>query len=115
VERGYQRIDRGSVVVDPTVDIGGVEVAEDFKGRGRIGLLWMALLELLQFPDLLLDLGGDRLFPFGLGLRKGGSIGLELFSDGRHGTQPWEGTRIGSVNVTLTRCGIRLWTRGKQR
>ena len=94
MERGYQRIDRGSVVVDPTVDIGGVEVAEDFKGRGRIGLLWMALLELLQFPDLLLDLAGDRLLTFRLGLGEGRAIGLELVSDGGCSTRPQRGPEL---------------------
>jgi len=46
----------------------------------------MALLELLQFLDLLLDLAGDRRLTFGLDFFEGGAIGLELLSNGGHGT-----------------------------
>ena len=52
--------DNGSVVVDAAVDVGGVEVTEHLKWRGGLGLLGVALLELIQFLDLLLDLAGDR-------------------------------------------------------
>ena len=85
---------RCSVVVDAAVDVGGVEVTEDLKGRRGLGLLGVALLERLQLPDLLLDLAGDRLLTFGLGLREGGAIGLELLSDGGHGTRPQQGPEL---------------------
>ena len=91
--------DHGSVVVDAAVDVGGIEVTEHLKRRWGLSLLGVALLELLQFPDLLLDLAGGRLLTFRLGLGEGGAIGQELFSDSGHGTQPRQGpNRPGECN-----------------
>jgi len=80
-----------SVVVDAAVDVGGVEVTKHLEGRRGLGFLGVALLKVLQFLDLLLDLAGDRLLTVGLGLGQGGAIGLELVSDRGHGTQPQQG------------------------
>ena len=91
VAEACHRSDCTSVVVDAAVDVGGIEVTEHFEGRGGLGFLGVALLEILQLPDLLLDLGGDCLLAFRLGLGEGGAIGLELVSDGGHGTQPQQG------------------------
>lgn len=50
----------------------------------------MALLELFQFTDLLLDLAGDGLISFSLSLCECGAITLEFVCEGRHATDPLE-------------------------
>lgn len=82
-----------SVVVDAAIHVGGIQIAEDLQGRRSLGLVGVALLERLKLLDLLSKLGGGRLFAFGLGLAQGVAIGLKLFSDAGHGTQPLLGTK----------------------
>jgi hypothetical protein len=54
----------------------------------------VALLELPQIPDLLLDLAGERLLTFGLGPGEGRAIGLELVSNGGSSTRPQRGAEL---------------------
>ena len=80
-----------SVVVDPAVDVGGVEITEDLeRGRG-VGLFGVTQLKLLQFLDLLLDLAGDGLVVIALGCGKRLAVGIQLVCNRSHGTPPDRG------------------------
>lgn len=59
-----------SVVVDAALNVGGVQIAEHLEWGWGISLFWVALLKLLQFTDLLLNLAGDSLITIGLSFCK---------------------------------------------
>jgi hypothetical protein len=77
-----------SVVIHPTVYVGGVQITEHFEGRRRHSLIWMASLIGLKIVDLLLQLAGDRLIPIGLSIGKNGLVGLKLISNANHVNPP---------------------------
>ncbi len=66
--RSRASLDRHSVVVDAALNAGRIQIAEHLKRGGGLRLLGMALLEGLQFSELLFDLAGDGLIPPGLSL-----------------------------------------------
>ena len=89
-----------SVVVDPTVDIGGIEITEHLQwGRGFC-CIGMPLLIRLQFLDALYKLAGNGLIPFLLGIGKFQAVALELFLNCGHGLER-DGFWNGPQNLTL--------------
>jgi len=77
--RGLKRtLGAYSVVVNPAVDVRGVEITEDLKrGRG-VGLFRVTLLKLLQFLDLLFDLAGNGLVVLAKGFGKRMAVKIQL-------------------------------------
>ena len=91
VPEGRSDLMDASVVVDPAVDVGGVEITEHLeRGRG-VGLFGVTQLKLLQFLDLLLDLAGDGLVVIALGCGKRLAVGIQLVCNRSHGTPPDRG------------------------
>jgi hypothetical protein len=74
-----------SVVVDPTVDIGGIEITEHLQWGRSFCRIGMPLLIRLQFLDALYKLAGNGLIPFLLGISKFQAVALELFLNCGHG------------------------------
>jgi hypothetical protein len=77
-----------SVVIHPTVCVGGVQITEYFEGRRRHSLIGMALLIGLKLFDLLLQLAGDRLISIDFSIGKSGLVSLKLFSNASHAYSP---------------------------